>query len=38
MTLGIKAKGEVDSTAYSIGKKGEVLGLPSLIKPYRNSV
>lgn len=38
VTLGIKAKGEVDITAYSMGKKGEVFGLPSLIKPYRNSV
>jgi DNA-binding transcriptional regulator YhcF (GntR family) len=38
VTLGIKAKGEVDMTAYSMGKKGEVFGLPSLIKPYRNSV
>ena len=38
VTLGIKAKDEVDMTAYSIGKKGEVFRLPFLIKPYRNSV
>ena len=38
VTLGIKAKGEIDLTAYSVGKKGETFGLPSLIKPYRNSV
>ena len=38
VTLGIKAKGEIDITAYSVGKKGETFGLPSLIKPYRNSV
>jgi len=38
VTLGIKAKGEVDITAYSVGKKGEVFGLSSLIKPYRNNV
>jgi CRP-like cAMP-binding protein len=36
--LGIKAKGEIDITAYSVGKKGEVFGLSSLIKPYRNNV
>jgi len=38
VTLGIKAKGEVDITAYSAAKRGETFGLPSLIKPYRNSV
>jgi CRP-like cAMP-binding protein len=38
VTLGIKAKGEIDITAYSVAKKGETFGLPSLIKPYRNSV
>jgi CRP/FNR family cyclic AMP-dependent transcriptional regulator len=38
VTLGIKTKGEIDLTAYSIGKKGEVFGLPCLIKPYRNNV
>ncbi len=36
--LGIKAKSEIDITAYSAGKKGEVFGLSSLIKPYRNNV
>jgi CRP-like cAMP-binding protein len=38
VTLGIKAKGEVDITASSVGKKGEAFGLSSLIKPYRNNV
>jgi CRP-like cAMP-binding protein len=38
VTLGIKAKGEIDITAYSVGKKGEAFGLPALIKPYRSSV
>ena len=38
VTLGIKAKGEIDITAYSVVRKGETFGLPSLIKPYRNSV
>ena len=38
VTLGIKAKGEIDITAELIRKKGEIFGLPSLIKPYRNSV
>lgn len=38
VTLGVKAKGEIDITAYSVTKKGETFGLPSLIKPYRNSV
>ena len=38
VTLGIKAKGEVDITASSVGKKGETFGLSSLIKPYRNNV
>ncbi len=38
VTLGIKAKGEIDITAYSAFKKGEVFGLPSLIKPYQNNV
>jgi CRP-like cAMP-binding protein len=38
VTLGIKARGEIDITAYSVGKKGEAFGLPALIKPYRNSV
>ena len=37
VTLGIKAKGEIDITAYSVGKKGETFGLPCLMKPYRNS-
>jgi len=38
VTLGIKAKGEIDITAYSVSKKGETFGLSSLIKPYRNNV
>ena len=38
VTLVIKAKGEVDITASSVGKKGETFGLSSLIKPYRNNV
>jgi CRP-like cAMP-binding protein len=38
VTLGIKAKGEIDITAYSACKKGEVFGLPCLTKPYQNSV
>jgi CRP-like cAMP-binding protein len=38
VTLGIKTKGEIDITAYSVGKKGEIFGLPCLIKPYRNNV
>ena len=38
VTLGVKAKGEIDITAYSVTKKGEAFGLPALIKPYRNSV
>jgi len=38
VSLGIKAKGEVDITAYSVNKKGESFGLSSLIKPYRNNV
>ena len=38
VTLGVKAKGEVDITASSVGKKGETFGLSSLIKPYRNNV
>lgn len=38
VNLGIKAKGEVDITAYSVNKKGECFGLSSLIKPYRNNV
>jgi CRP-like cAMP-binding protein len=38
VTLGIKAKSEIDITAYSVGRKGEAFGLPALIKPYRNSV
>jgi len=38
VSLGIKAKGEIDITAYSVGKKGEIFGLSSLIKPYRNNV
>jgi CRP/FNR family transcriptional regulator len=36
--LGIKAKGQIDITAYSADKKGEVFGLPCLIKPYQNNV
>jgi CRP-like cAMP-binding protein len=36
--LGIKAKGQIDITAYSANKKGEVFGLPCLTKPYQNSV
>ena len=38
VTLGIKARGEIDITAYSVNKKGEGFGLSSLIKPYRNNV
>jgi len=38
LTLGIKAKGHIDITAYSAYKKGEVFGLPCLIKPYQNNV
>ncbi len=38
VALGIKAKGEIDITAYSVGKKGEAFGLSSLIKPYQNNV
>ena len=38
VTLGIKAKGEIDITAYSASKKGEVFGLPSLTKPYQSNV
>ena len=38
VTLGIKARWEIDITAYSVGKKGEVFGLSTLIKPYRNNV
>jgi CRP-like cAMP-binding protein len=38
VTLGIKAKGEVDITASSVGRKGETFGLSALIKPYRNNV
>lgn len=38
VTLGIKAKGEIDITANSVARRGEVFGLPALIKPYRNSV
>ena len=38
VTLGIKAKGEVDITASSVGKKGETFGLSSMIKPDRNNV
>jgi CRP-like cAMP-binding protein len=38
VALGIKAKSEIDITAYSAGKKGETFGLPCLNKPYRNSV
>ncbi len=38
VTLGIKAKGQIDITAYSANKKGEVFGLPCLIKPYKNNV
>jgi CRP-like cAMP-binding protein len=38
VSLGIRAKGEVDITAYSVNKKGECFGLSSLIKPYRNNV
>jgi CRP-like cAMP-binding protein len=38
VTLDVKAKGEIDITAELIRKKGETFGLPSLIKPYRNSV
>ncbi len=38
VSLGIKAKNQLDITAYSVNKKGECFGLPSLIKPYRNSV
>jgi len=38
VTLGVKAKAEIDITAEVLRKKGETFGLPSLIKPYRNSV
>jgi CRP-like cAMP-binding protein len=38
VTLGIKAKGQIDITAYSASKKGEVFGLPSWIKPFQNNV
>jgi len=38
VALGIKAKGEIDITAYSVGEKGEAFGLSSLIKPYQNNV
>ena len=38
VTLDVKAKGEIDITAELIHKKGESFGLPSLMKPYRNSV
>ena len=38
VTLGIKAKGQIDITAYAVNKKGEVFGLPCLIKPYQNNV
>ena len=38
ITLGIKAKGEIDISAYSVGKKGEVFGLSSVIRPYRHNV
>jgi len=38
VNLGVRARGEIDMTAYSVGKKGEAFGLSSLIKPYRNNV
>ena len=38
LTLGIKAKGQIDITAYSASKRREVFGLPCLIKPYQNNV
>jgi len=38
VNLAVKAKGEIDITAYSVGRKGEVFGLSSLVKPYRNNV
>jgi CRP-like cAMP-binding protein len=38
VTLDVKAKGEFDITAELIRKKGETFGLPSLMKPYLNSV
>lgn len=38
VSLGVKAKNTIDIMAYSVGKKGEVFGLPVLIKPYRNNV
>jgi CRP-like cAMP-binding protein len=38
VTLDVKAKNEIDINAELIRKKGETFGLPSLIKPYRNSV
>ena len=38
VTLDVKAKSEIDITAQLIQKKGETFGLPSLVKPYRNSV
>ena len=38
VALGIKAKGKIDITAYSVGKKGKAFGLSTLIKPYQNNV
>jgi CRP/FNR family transcriptional regulator len=38
VSLGVKAKDTIDMMAYSIEKRGEVFGLPVLIKPYRNNV
>lgn len=38
VSMGVRAKGEVDLTAYSVGRKGEPFGLSSLVRPYRNNV
>ncbi len=38
ITLGVKAKGEVDITAYSVDRRGEAFGLSSVVKPFRNNV
>jgi CRP-like cAMP-binding protein len=38
VTLGVKARGEVDITAYSVDRRGEAFGLSSVIKPFRNNV
>ena len=38
VTLGVKARGEVDITAYWVDRRGEAFGLSSVIKPFRNNV